>query len=213
MRWLRRLRPDPLRRLRIDGTGANGRSSMAPATAVQEAQVDTAVRSLAATAAEGLAEPWPRLLRAAALRDGGQLPAALERAVAQAELPVRRPLWWRAVNLLQWLLVAASLLGGLWLLALSLLAYLQLDEIVPTPEVRGLPLPTTLLLGGLLLGLLLATLAAVVNRAGARRRARAAGRLLEAGVAQVGRTHVLEPLEAELATRDELCAALDRARR
>ena len=57
--WLRRLRPDPLRRLGLGrGSGEDRRTSLPPATSVQRAQVDSAIRSLAHQAATGLPEPW-----------------------------------------------------------------------------------------------------------------------------------------------------------
>lgn len=211
LRWLRRARPDPLRRLGLGRADGDGRSSLAPATRVQDAQVDMAVRSIGTRAGQGLAQPWPTLVRGAALREREQLPAALERAVAQAELPTREPFWWRGVNLLQWLLVAVALVGGLWLLALALLAYLQLDQVIPTPDVEGIPLPTSMLLGGLVLGLLLALLCGAANRFGAHRRARRAERSLAHRIAVVGESHVLAPLEAELSARRELCEAVARA--
>jgi hypothetical protein len=79
---------------------------------------------------------------------------------------------------------------------------------VPLPEVYGVPVPTWLLVGGALAGILLAFLARLVNGAGARRRARAAARSLRAGVEAVGRELVVEPVEAELDTARRLCEAV-----
>ena len=60
-------------------------------------------------------------------------------------------------------------------------AYLQLDDAVPTPDLKGFPVPTVLLLGGLLLGLLLGGVMRWVNGIGARRRGRVAARRCGAG--------------------------------
>jgi hypothetical protein len=116
------------------------------------------------------------------------------------------------VRWLQRLLAVLALAGVLWLAVLAGLGYLQLDDAFPTPEVRGLPVPTALLAGGLLAGLLVAFLARLVNGAGARRRARRARRALDERVAAVAEELVLAPLEAELATIGRLHAALDVAR-
>jgi hypothetical protein len=98
--------------------------------------------------------------------------------------------------------------GALWLLALLALDYLRLDDVLPTPEANGVPLPTALLLGGAVAGLALAFLARLVNGWGARRRARAAGRSLRKRLEASADALVLEPVEAELAAYEGFCAAL-----
>jgi hypothetical protein len=76
-----------------------------------------------------------------------------------------------------------------------------------------LPLPTVLLIGGLLAGLLLALLARMLAVLGARRRrARAEARLRES-VADVAETLVLAPVRAELAAYSELRGAVTALRR
>ncbi len=42
---------------------------------------------------------------------------------------------------LQWVLVLAALAGGLWLLGLAVLGYLQMPRARPRPSFRGLPVP------------------------------------------------------------------------
>ena len=212
VRWLRRFRPDPLRRLRLPETPeATTRTSMAPPTEVQQAQVAAAARRLADGAAAGLPQPWPRLIRAAAVSADDRLADALDRAVGGADLHVSRPRWWRAAALLQRLLAFAVVAGSLWLLALALLGYLRVDDVVPLPEVYDVPIPTWLLLGGAGAGLVLAFLARLVNGAGAGRRMRAAGRSLRRNVEAVAQELVVGPVEAELETRERLCAAVGEA--
>ncbi|MBA3246244.1 MAG: ABC transporter, partial [Actinobacteria bacterium] len=213
VRWVRRLRPDPLRRLRLPETPQPAiRTSLPPPTEVQRAQVATAARALADRAAEGLPSPWPRLARTAALAEDERLPDRLDRAVAAAELHVSRPRWWSVAALLQRLLAWASLAGALWLLALAVLGYLRVDDVVPLPEVYGIPIPTWLLLGGAAGGIAVAFLARFVNGAGANRRARAAGRSLRAGVEEVADELVVTPIERELDVHRRLCAAVETAR-
>lgn len=216
-RWLRRFRPDPLRRLGL-GTGAHreaagidvtpARSSVPAPTSVQLAQVEAAARTLAAAASAPLQHPWPSLVRLAALSNQDALPAALERAVASVDVRGRAPLWWRATSVLQRLLLVIALAGAVWLLVLAGLAYLQLDRVVSTPELERLPLPTVLLLGGLLAGVLVAVLAGAAIRFGAQRRARAAQRRLRVAVDAVVSELVVGPVEVELAARADLCRAL-----
>jgi hypothetical protein len=207
--WLRRLRPDPLRRLGIgDAPQADVRTSLPRATPVQRAQVDSAIRSVAADVAGGLPEPWPTLARRAALTRDAELADRLDRAIAGAELRVRPPRWWTPVRWLQRLLAAVALAGALWLVLLAGLGWLQLGDVLPTPDLLGVPAPTLLLAGGLAAGLVLGLLARIVNRLGARRRAARARRVLEARIREVADELVVAPLEAELAAHDELAKAL-----
>ena len=212
VRWIGRLRPDPLRRLRVGGGQASaGRTSLPAPSPAQRAQVTRATRQLAAEAARDLPPPWPLLVRAAATEAEPDLPERLDRAVATAELPTTPPRWWRVARVLQALLAGASLAGALWLVVLAVLGYLQLAGIVPTPDVGPIALPTLLLLGGIVGGLLLAALARTVNRFGARRRARAAERTLLRQVDAVAAESVLAPIERELDAYEQLRAALARA--
>jgi len=209
VRGLARLRPDPLRRLRL-GDGAPNkelRPSLPDASPAQRAQVSTASRALATTASEGLAEPWPRLIRAAATRGEARLPDELRQAVAGAELPTRRPRWWPLAGALQRLLALVAAAGVVWLLVLVGLGFLHLSDVVPLPEVRGIALPTLLLIGAVFFGILLALVARALNRIGARRRERTARRTLRPGIEAVAEEHVLAPVRDELEARRQLCAA------
>jgi GTP-binding protein EngB required for normal cell division len=220
LRWLRRLRPDPLRRLRLPDRAPRepdarelpaGRSSLPAPTRLQRAQVETAARALAGRAAGDLPDPWPRLVRQAALACEDELPGRLEAAVSGADLRLRTPRWWRAAGLLQTVLGLLCVAGALWLVALAALGYLQLADAVPTPELEGFPIPTLLLGGGALAGIMLAFLAGLAIRAGARRRARLAERALRPRVQAVGEELVIAPVEAELHERERLCRALSAA--
>jgi energy-coupling factor transporter ATP-binding protein EcfA2 len=216
-RWVRRLRPDPLRRLHLDralarpGPAADepvARSSLPPASAVERTRVDVALRDLTDAAANGLPDPWPDAVRTAARSRAGDLPDALDRAVAATDLGLdRRPLWWRAAGALQALLAGLALAGGLWLAALYALSVLRLPE-PATPAVGAVPLPTLLLLGGVLAGLLLALLARLPAAVGARRRRARAEARLRAAVAGVADELVLAPVAAELDAHAELREAV-----
>jgi GTP-binding protein EngB required for normal cell division len=210
LRWVRRVRPDPLRRLRLPESPQElVRTSLPPASAAQLARAETEARRLADRASEGLPAPWPRLVRHAATATPAEaLADRLDRAVSGADLHVSRPRWWRAAGLLQWVLAAAAAAGLLWLLALAVVAYFRLDELVPVPEIRGVEIPTALALIGLLGGVGLALLARIVNRIGGSRRARAAARAVRARVAEAAEELFVAPVEAELAAHDELARAL-----
>jgi len=168
--------------------------------------------ALAGDAAHGLEAPWPALARRAATAREDEVADRLDRAVAGADLRMTRPRWWTPVRWLQIALAAVAVAGLVWLALLAGLGYLQLDDALPTPEIFGFPAPTALLAGGLLAGVLVAFLARVVNRSGAKRRARRARRALDARVSEVADELVVEPLQAELAARERLLEALATAR-
>ena len=213
VRWVRRLRPDPLRRLRLrdrapEAAPEPGRSSLPPPSEVQHAQVATATRNLADRAVAGLPAPWPTLVRDAATANEGRIADRLERAVSGADLRVTRPRWWRLASLLQRLLALGVLVGAVWLFILGVLGYLRIDDVLPTPELRGIPVPSLLLLGGVLAGLVLAFLARVINGVGARRRSRAAARALRRQVEEAAQELVIGPVESELQAHERLCTSL-----
>ena len=211
-RWLRRLRPDPLRRFHLDVGRDEGSTSLPPATPVQRAQVDSALRAVAEDASSGLTGPWPARLRTVALASSSELPRELDRAVTSTDLGMkRRPLWWSVVGLLQTLFLLVAAAGGLWLAGLFGFAYLRLPE-PPVPEVGRFPLPTLMLIGGLVAGALLALISRLIAGGGAARRAVAARRRLRAAVGTVAQRRVLAAIEIELEAHDRLCAALRRAR-
>jgi len=213
LRWARKLRPDPLRRLHLTGGGDERvRTSLAGPSGAQRAAVTDAVRGVRDGVGDELPSSWRDALREVLDDREKALPAALDRAVAGTDLGVqRRARWWGAVGALQWLLLLTALVGALWLLALVGLGFLQLDDVLPVPSVGGVPLPTLLLVAGLLSGALLAALARPFVRAGARRRGRrAAGRLRER-VEQVAEAQVLTPVGEVLAARERFCAGVQRA--
>jgi hypothetical protein len=216
-RWVRRLRPDPLRRLHLRLGERREvrnmvRSSVPEPTPVQRAQVDTALRHVCDVAADTLPDPWQRSVRRAAEGQSGDVRDALDRAVVNTDLRAdRTPLWWRLTGLLQWLLVAAALVGAGWLLLLAFGSYLRLPD-PPTPDVRGFPVPTLLLVGGVLVGLLLASLGRLLANAGASARRRRAESRLRSAIEKVAVTLMLAPVEAELGRHLRAREALERAR-
>jgi GTP-binding protein EngB required for normal cell division len=211
-RWVRRLRPDPLRRLHLDRPDAAERSSLGPPAPVQVARVGNSVRVLAGEVTKGLADPWPRLVRGVATRTEATLPERLERSVAETDLGMRTdPRWWAVAGALQMVLAVAVVAGALWLLALFGIAWLRLPE-PPVPEWREIPVPTLLFLGGLVGSFAVAALGRAAASAGARRRATSARRRLLQGIERVAQDDVIRPLTAELHVRDRLCTGLRRAR-
>jgi len=221
--WVAKFKPDPLRRLHLDRLGVGrrrkeidpsgvGRTSLPATSGVQKARVDTAVRTLADQAAQGLTRGWADQIRRAARSAEDALPDRVDRAIATTDLDLaQHRRWWQLIRVLQWLLVATVVVGLGWLALSFLLAYLQLP---PLPKVVwwGLPAPTVLAVGGALAGLLLAGLARIGVEVGARRRTAKARQSLRAAIAKVTGELVVNPVKAEQQRYESARLALERAR-
>ena len=216
--WFSRLKPDPLKRLHLDLGSAgkqltgSARTSIPKATGIQQARVDTEVRALVDQVSQDMSPSWAASVRTASVSRLGDLGDRLDKAVGQADLGAERmPIWTGLVRALQWLLIITAVAGGLWLLLLAFGSYARLPE-PPTPEVWEFPLPTLMLLGGVLLGVLLALTCRLAASLSARARARTADKRLRAAIAQVSEELVAEPIQVELAAyqrvREGLAAAL-----
>ena len=132
-------------------------------------------------------------------------------AVAGTDLGVdRTPLWWRLGSGVQWLVTLGAVLGAGWLLLLAFGSYLRLPD-PSTPSWRGVTLPTGLLVGGVLVGVLLAALGRFIGRAGAALRRKRAESRLRAGIESVADRLVIAPVEAELQRHEQAREALSRA--
>jgi GTP-binding protein EngB required for normal cell division len=206
IRGLRRLRPDPLKRLHLDTTGATpgtdlvpvARTSLPEADAAQRSAVGLSLRAVASRAAAPIPDMWSPALNAAARSRSADLPDALDRAVARTDLGMSRaPFWWRGVGMLQWLLTVAAAGGLLWLIGGYAIRVLGLPAL-NYPKVGQVPLPTLLLLGGLLLGALLALLLKPIVNWGAQRARRRAEQRLRAAIMEVAREYVVAPVREVL---------------
>jgi hypothetical protein len=213
-RWVARLRPDPLKRLRLgkveDDVRNLARTSLPAPSQAQRARVDLALRSLTRQAAADLPQRWAEAVRDVAGKSEADVSDALDTAVLSVDLAYPDPPWWRAVAGLHLVLAAAAVAGFLWLTLLSVLGWLQVPP-GDAPRWGPFPVPTVLLLGGLLGGLALAWLGRWLAARGARRRRNTlAARLREAILARA-QSLVLQPvsevLERHRAVREHLEAA------
>ncbi|WP_240942082.1 GTPase [Planosporangium thailandense] len=216
-RWLRRLRPDPLRRLRLgdakesDEKEPIAATSVPPAAPAERAAVGLALRALGERAGAGLPDPWPAVILAAARSRADDLPDALDTAIARADLGMdRRPLWWRLVGGLQWLVALAALVGLLWLAVRYVFFALGLPEL-PGPHVGRVPLATVLLVGGLVAGLLVSIVARPLIRFGARRAQARVQNRLRTAVKEVARDLVVAPVREVLHAYADARSALHTA--
>lgn len=200
-----------------DGSGAGGsggssaRISLPAPTPVQRSRSDAAVREYADAAAGSLPPSWRDSVRSVAASAGTRLPDELDRRVAGTDFGIAsRPGWWRLLNVLQWLALLTAAAGVLWLLALAGTSFLRFD--VAEPSVGGLPVPTVLLAGGLVLGVLLGLLGLVAARRGSRRQEARVRRQLHDLIDTLASDVVVQPIDAELAKYRAFTTALERAR-
>ena len=217
-RWLSRFRKDPLKRLHIETHDRHSdpgvhRTSLPPMNAAQKASADSAVRGFADQVSHGAGEPWRRSVRGAARRHEERLPDALDQAVARTKFSARTSSWWWIVfDVLQWLAMAVTVLGLLWLLGLFLADYFQL-QLPPPPTVEGfpLPVPTLMVVAGVVLALFLALTGAVLASLASRARASRVRRRLLRSVRETATEVVEKPVRAELDAHQEFREALTRA--
>jgi GTP-binding protein EngB required for normal cell division len=214
-RWLAKVRPDPLRRLNLKSTEVNpklNRTSLPAPGAAQKAQADTAVRRYADQAGEGAPEAWQGSIRRAARAGQETLPDELDQAIANTDIGATKGAWWwPVVSVIQWISLVTALAGALWLGALFAAQYFQFT-VPEVPKIEGFPVPTLMVVIGILLGIVLGLATGLVARIGAAGRARKARKALQASVAKVASRAVIEPVGAEITRHNLFIGALERAR-
>ncbi|MDO5025698.1 MAG: 50S ribosome-binding GTPase [Trueperella sp.] len=170
--WLQTRKIDPLRRLRLAEEQATAHK-VAPVTGIT---VSPALQRNALVAAENylqeqldeLPRSWARTVSAQLKEKYAGVLAGVDALAAQTDLAQRKPMWWRLIQVLQYLLLAVSLAGGLWLLGLIVGDLLQFR--LPEPPAVGIvPVPTALLVLGILSSWILALLCQVAVNIGAKR--------------------------------------------
>ncbi len=213
-RWLAKRKIDPLKRLRLDEdrpqvTGAAEFVTPALSTAAR-----AKVRSYVDESTVHMPREWARDVTDEMSERTDRFLADVDQVVAQTDVEAKRkPGWWLVFNLLQWLALIVALVGGAWLLLLIFADTLRLQ--LGDPPAWGIfPAPTIMLVGGLLLGWLIAFLGRVLASSGANRtRERVRRRLIDA-MSDDAREYLLEPLETvrnEYARFFDLAGSLTRA--
>ena len=200
-RWLTR-RSDPLQELGIDPNGSIARLSQAAdvpgAANVQRAQAESAVRNLAEKASVGLQGPWREAVRLVSTSRADDIVIWLDRAIVRADITLARTaIWWRIVNVLQWVAFGTMVLGAAWL-ALIQIAEVTGLTVADPPDAAGRSLPLVMAVGGLLAGIGMDLVSRAAAWITARRRARAVERALSGAIETVADEQVIAPVQAEL---------------
>lgn len=221
-RWMSRLKADPLRRLHLGqqdekkgsskaekpagmlGSGSENppelvASSLPPLSAAQKAGIANALRQYSKQMAARVDDPWKRSMKEAALSREAELPELLERDIVRIDYGLgrtRAP--WIIFNTLQWIALLSALVGVGWLTLISGMAYLQIQlPPAPTPEGSPVPLPTLLLLLGILLGIASAGVGRLLTAMGSRYYARKLRGRLQTGVEKAVQSCVVAPVQLE----------------
>lgn len=233
-RWMSRLKADPLRRLHLgqqDETKSASKteksagmlgsdsenapelvaSSLPPLSAAQKAGMANAVRQYSKQMTARIDEPWKRSMKEAALSREAELPELLERDMMRIDYGLgrtRAP--WVIFNALQWIALLSALVGVGWLTLISGMAYLQIQlPPAPTPEGSPVPLPTLLLLLGVLLGIASAGVGRLLTAMGSRYYARKLRGRLQTGVEKAVQSCVVAPVQQEAKRLNAYRKALD----
>ncbi len=224
-RWGRKMRPDPLGRLRLDKRSTVlktvdpldvrhvlGRSSIPAPTASARSAVTLAALELSERASDGLPVLWSEAVSDAAAPTDRRLYEDLDRAVVSTSLRGNPPMWWRVMGWVQWVTGLATVAGLVWLTVLGVIGWLQLPQI-DTPKLGALPVPFLLFAGGLILGLLAAWLARSLARVGARRRRTVVDARLREAVGGVATQRLVDPVVGVLNRHRTTRSSLDQAAR
>ena len=124
------------------------------------------------------------------------VPAELDVAVTRTKLPAEPSKAWGVLTFIQWLAFVAALVGALWYLIVALvpgiLTPLLGDDLVP--DVEGWPIPTLLIMVGILTGVVIGLMSAGVGGivgSNIKRRTRTA---LRKEIAAMSETTIVAPL-------------------
>jgi hypothetical protein len=210
-----RLHSDPLRRMRLGELRQELRAAFTTPVNAQQAHVDNALQEVTEGVVQDLPPSWQRSIRDAGRSQAEELPEALGNALREAVPGFNQvPAWWWFVRAWQYVLIAASVLGVVWLGAILAFGVLKLGH----PPTRLVGDPSVMAYVGLLvactLGLGAFTDSAarnVIALSSVRHGERLEHQMRE-GIITSARVLVIEPVERELAVyrsfREEVSAAV-----
>ncbi|OLT20140.1 ABC transporter [Ornithinimicrobium sp. CNJ-824] len=223
-RWVASLRPDPLKRLRLGDDSAGptgiapsdvravlGRSSLPSPTPAARANVQLATRQVGEDAGTGLPVRWADAVVEAASPEQDTLADALDQAVVGTPLRTRNPAWWSVVGALQLVAALVAVVGLGWLVLMAVLGFLQMPVDPLAFSWGPVPMPLALLLGGVVVGWLLALLSRVAAGVGARRRRAQVEERLDEAIDEVAFQHVRRPVMAVLDRHEKTRQLLEQA--
>jgi GTP-binding protein EngB required for normal cell division len=197
--------PDPARKVRLGMLWDQLRDITAGPSGVQQAEIDNTLTWVADSRVPPLPRPWSRTVRAALRSRATDIPDAVSAEIGAA-LPAGPTVvpWWRAIGVLQGLLLGCVLVGLAWLVALLVLGVGRVGSGTPKlfTDAWLLPVPAAMIVIGLVGGWLTARICA---RAVGQEAERETADLLDdiqQRLTTVARDLVVAPADSELAELD-----------
>ena len=194
--------PDPARKIRLGRLWDQLREVTAGPSGAQQAEIDNTLTWVADNRVPPLPRPWSRTVRAALRSRAEEIPAAVGTEIGAA-LPAGPSVdpWWRAIGLLQGLLLGLVLVGFAWLVALLVLGVGGVGSGIPRlfADARLLPVAAAMMVVGLACGWLTARLCTRAVSEAAERETQELLEDIQHRLTAVARDFVVAPAELELA--------------
>ncbi|MEU8193554.1 GTPase [Microbispora amethystogenes] len=215
-RWAGRVRPDPLKSLRLGAVKDDIRGLVGSSVTAQPAEVDNAVTALSDGLTAGMPDQWRDGVRQAARSRSAELPGALSAELSEVAPPLDRvPGWWWLLKMWQYLLVVMFAAGLAW--AGAILAYGVFKAGRPPAEVLGdvdlLPWVGLMMISVLGLGLFSAMASRNFVVLGAGRERDRLERDMRRRVDLLAQDMVVQPVERELNRYNDFFGAMAATRR
>ncbi|MEU8203124.1 GTP-binding protein [Streptosporangium sp. NPDC049046] len=212
-RWAAKLRPDPLKSLRLGKLRDEIRGLSGGSVSAQPAEVDTAVQALTDGLTSGMHEAWQNGIRDAARSRSAQLPEVLSEELSEVAPRLDRvPGWWRLLLAWQYFLVLLFVAGLAWVgtaLAYGVFGLGTLpDGLEVFADAASLPWVGLMILSVLGLGALTATASRNFVVLGAGNERDTLEREMRRRVAGIAENMVIEPVERELTRYNEFNSAM-----
>ncbi|MDN3357461.1 ABC transporter [Actinomadura sp. DC4] len=214
-RLVARLHSDPLRRMRLGELRQELRAAFTTPVNAQQAHVDNALQEVTEGVIRDLPPSWQRSVRDAGRSQAEELPEALGNALREVVPSFNQvPAWWWFVRAWQYLLIAATVLGVVWLGAILAYGVVKLGD--PPLRLVGdtsvAPYVGLLVVCTLGLGAFTGSAARNMIALSSVRHSERLEEQMRAGISTAAKSLVIEPVERELAVyrsfREEVSAAV-----
>lgn len=198
-RWIAKLRPNPLKALRLQDVADEIRGIASGSVSAQSAEVVNAVQALADGLSSDMHPVWRSSLNHAARSQAAKLPKALTDDLSEVAPRLDRvPWWWRLLKMWQYTLVAGFVLGVAWLATGLLLPGQAPLGVRLLGDTAALPWVGLMMAAVLGLGALSGIAARNFVELGASKERERLEREMRRRVSAIAETMVVEPVEREL---------------
>jgi len=199
---------DPIRKIRLGKLWAELRGVTAGPSGAQRAEIDNALTKVADEQVPPLPRPWSRTVRAAVKSNADDIPPALGAEIGAA-LPADAAAdgWWRAIGVLQGLLLGCVLVGAAWFVSLLIVGVGGVGSTSSLPKLFTdkfyLGWASAVVMIGLLAGWLTAKVCTRAVNAAVSREIEDFQREIGSRMAVVAHDMVVAPAELELAELEQ----------